>query len=397
MSQPSARTSDARSTPLCVTRTWSDPLAAMSRRQPASRSATSRGLSPPGGRKSRPAPSRSRMPWPSSARSSVSVRPSKLPQAISASRASSAGSPNPIRAAVSRARASGLVTQAAPAKPCGSRQERTCARPEIAQRDVGLTLDASGLVPARAAVADQADAHAGIRRSASAAASRARAGPRSCRASTRACAARTHGAPPRRVEQERRGPRPRRPWASAARPAARWPRPRRRRPHRPRGRRPPARQPPAPPAAPCRRPRCRPARHTGRRRRRPPASAAGGMRTHERDPLAERREHRLDRRPRLAVADQHQAPGQVGQPCERLGEHAVGLALDVGAHHRDRQQRRDLRRNRGASRQRTGPRPGTAETAAAARSGPAARRPGRSCSVIASTRSACPIAARLAA
>ena len=103
------------------------------------------------------------------------------------------------------------------------------AHAQIAQRDVGLPLDASRLVPARAAVADQADAHAGIRRSASAAASLARAGPRSCRASTRACAA----APIARRRAGRAGasgPRPRKPRRPAARPAARWPRPRPRRP-----------------------------------------------------------------------------------------------------------------------------------------------------------------------
>ena len=143
----------------------------------------------------------------------------------------------------------------------------------------------------------------------------ARAGPRSCRASTRACAAapmarrragssrseRTAAAKAAggaRLDQQA-GHAVRDDVGHAALAAG---------DHR-------QRPPPAPPAAPSRRPRCRPARHRDRRRRRPPASSDGGTAPTNAHPLAERREHRLDRRPRLAVADQHQPPGQVDQPC----------------------------------------------------------------------------------
>ena len=87
------------------------------------RAPTSRGLSPPGGRKSRPSASLvGELGRPPRRAARRSVRPSQAPQPISASRGSTGDRRQPSSAAVSRARRSGLVSQRAPAKAGGSRQ-----------------------------------------------------------------------------------------------------------------------------------------------------------------------------------------------------------------------------------------------------------------------------------
>ena len=107
-----------------------------------------------------PAPRDRASPSPCSARSSASVRPSKLPQRISASRGSVGGLGEAQQAPPSRARGQR-------AGDAGGRREarrqppgRSLRAALGAQRDVGLALDAAVLVPAGAGVADQADTHA---------------------------------------------------------------------------------------------------------------------------------------------------------------------------------------------------------------------------------------------
>ena len=287
-----------------------------SRRQPASRSATSRGLSPPGGRKSRPAASRSRMRWPSSARSSVQrpaleAAPGHLgePRVARQRRRTPAGPRSRGRAPA------GWSRRRQRRSPAGSRQARTCARPEsLSGMSVWPWMRPSSfqlVLPWRIrqmrmpAPADRPAPPPAV----------ARAGPRSCRASTRACAAATHGAPPRRVDQERAdGRREGRGRARLDQQAGG-----------------PVRDDVGHAALAtgdhrhARRLGLQ-QRHAvglvagwpdiaGRRRRRPRQAPRAAAPHSRRDPLAERREHRLDHRPRLAVADQNQAPGQVGQPA----------------------------------------------------------------------------------
>ena len=174
--------------PLCVITTWS-------RSALASRARTQRiGRRPFAGSRLRAAGNRApllpaRACRLGRARSSASVRPSKLPHAISTQtvilqRIGETQQLGCLARPAERARDAGRIGKA--------RRQPPRARlrpPETTQRDVRPALDATGLVPARARMADQADAHAGALMLARAS---NMPGPRGRRdhgaASTRACA-----------------------------------------------------------------------------------------------------------------------------------------------------------------------------------------------------------------
>ena len=180
MSQPVAAASTARNTPLCVTRpcdSCSGARVAL-RSQRMTRSRTSRGLSPPGGRKSRPARfvARERLAMALAAirrGESLPIRPSP---SRSAPARTAARAPDRI-SAVSTARRNGLeyhgvAAGGTPATPACARHASTSARPRVAQRNIAAALHPAFLVPRRAAVAQECDDH----RAAAGAVSRARVG-----------------------------------------------------------------------------------------------------------------------------------------------------------------------------------------------------------------------------
>ena len=126
MSQPAAAAKIARITPRWVMANVAPSKPVI---QPCTRESTSRGLSPPCGRKSQPRASFSCIAAPSALRRSASRLPSHSPQLISAMRGSRSARGAPSSAAVSTQRASGLVMMRMSLQAAGSRNALSAARP----------------------------------------------------------------------------------------------------------------------------------------------------------------------------------------------------------------------------------------------------------------------------
>ena len=202
MSQPVAAARTTRRTPRCVTATTGTGLPATRSSHGCSRARTSRGLSPPGGRKSSPRASFCSNAAPSASRSSSSVLPSQSPQSISISalsRATCAAGEELRRLDGARERARhprGSARQLRRHAPCPDLRASA-----LAQRNVAASLHPALFVPGRAGVADEGDDHhacAGARSDAASDAAK-RAASRSAPASIENCpVARAKPASPRR-------------------------------------------------------------------------------------------------------------------------------------------------------------------------------------------------------
>ena len=193
--------------PLCVITNMINPVPV--RASPASklvnRSATILGLSPPGGRKSRPAflqlaHGGGRAGSQPVKRATLEARPRPSPPVghRPADRRSPAARPS-RRARLQRAGDAGRTGEAL----CGSRHGgRPCARPRaLSGMSVRPWMRPSSF-QLGAGMPDQADAHARTRMLASASIILARAGARSCRGQYPGLRRRSHGPAPRRVTEQ---------------------------------------------------------------------------------------------------------------------------------------------------------------------------------------------------